>query len=128
MADELFQSSKTNLWGFGVGIKPPLARRSPAGVLCLCWLFQSRDWVDVYSGSAPRRPHLESAKSFNPATGLMLIPARCILHLVVDMSRFQSLDWVDVYSGEMSYGDVLDSVEFQSLDWVDVYSGSGRGG
>ena len=50
MADELFQSSKTNLWGFGVGIKPPLARRSPAGVLCLCWLFQSPDWVDVYSG------------------------------------------------------------------------------
>ena len=44
------------------------------------WLFQSLDWVDVYSGIEMIRRQL------------------------VAMIVFQSLDWVDVYSGRASAG------------------------
>ena len=37
--------------------------------------FQSRDWVDVYSGER-NEYSLFANYSFNPATGLMFIPAR----------------------------------------------------
>ncbi len=37
--------------------------------------FQSRDWVDVYSGLAAHRREHTRVHSFNPATGLMFIPA-----------------------------------------------------
>ena len=61
-------------------------------------VFQSRDWVDVYSGF-PLREGFVSNWSFNPATGLMFIPADQSGRLENVDHRFQSRDWVDVYSG-----------------------------
>ena len=61
-------------------------------------VFQSLDWVDVYSG---------------------WIQAR-LSRLTIE---FQSLDWVDVYSGTDWVYTKLAAFQFQSLDWVDVYSG-----
>ena len=43
-------------------------------------LFQSLDWVDVYSGVYWRLEAVESG-GFNPSTGLMFIPAT--LHLAI---------------------------------------------
>ncbi len=37
-------------------------------------VFQSRDWVDVYSGPGVHAPN-RAGVGFNPATGLMFIPA-----------------------------------------------------
>jgi hypothetical protein len=43
-------------------------------------MFQSRDWVDVYSGfsRSTGADNGASPASFNPATGLMFIPASTI--------------------------------------------------
>ncbi len=111
--------------------------------------FQSRDWVDVYSGqgakSCPKR-----LTSFNPATGLMFIPASEFRNDVTENPQFQSRDWVDVYSGMAcrchpsinrcfnpatglmfipARSDTPGYRErgFQSRDWVDVYSGDVTG-
>ena len=72
------------------------ARNARAAARSLCQ-FQSRDWVDVYSG-------------FSVAV------VECAFKL------FQSRDWVDVYSGFAHNPNCL-SCSFQSRDWVDVYSG-----
>ena len=61
--------------------------------------FQSRDWVDVYSGSESRQFPVPLAPCFNPATGLMFIPAGSSKFSSSALYSFQSRDWVDVYSG-----------------------------
>ncbi len=64
-------------------------------------MFQSRDWVDVYSG--PQHVLRNG-------------------HVVV---VFQSRDWVDVYSGPPKPTSATSPPQlFQSRDWVDVYSGT----
>ncbi len=86
------------------------------------FLFQSRDWVDVYSGRRSIRRGMATG-CFNPATGLMFIPAGTYIGEVGDALLFQSRDWVDVYSGLIRTFRLWPARRFQSRDWVDVYSG-----
>ncbi len=75
----------------------PAKKRSAAAVYPA--KFQSRDWVDVYSGTFGLTQHCQ-------------------------LLMFQSRDWVDVYSG-FGLGKKLGYIRlFQSRDWVDVYSGA----
>ena len=112
-------------------------------------MFQSRDWVDVYSGSLVNLYAFRGIFGFNPATGLMFIPATITIeqqeaqgyrfnpatglmfipaypaHLTAHpQDGFQSRDWVDVYSGHDLEDERKAICKFQSRDWVDVYSGS----
>ncbi len=69
---------------------------------------------------------LRRRQSFNPATGLMFIPARMLTPMWGARLLFQSRDWVDVYSGNPSSTISTGLAMFQSRDWVDVYSGPAR--
>ena len=62
--------------------------------------FQSRDWVDMFSGGKSGR-YTGLYSGFNPATGLICSPAAELERRITAAQElvFQSRDWVDMFSG-----------------------------
>ena len=88
-------------------------------------MFQSRDWVDVYSGTSLNC--LASATTLFQSRDWVDVYSGLDYRLRTVDDRldwlFQSRDWVDVYSGMSNNSGTSTTFLFQSRDWVDVYSG-----